>query len=265
MFETILDDHLKTLNITRNEFSEVLIRLLDYGVISREESQIEAQLYDRYVQCETLIENYLSILCVRLFHDRQFTFVRAFPPGARVPGLGDDDHGPFNHGFRAKLSQMDVALILVLRAEYEKSLREGQVDDQGCVMLSLEGLAIALKNILKRSLPEGQVERKLVFRRLRQLRLIQMNTDGDLDMEESWISIQPSITTFVGDDVLNTLMETTSVANSVSANLSNEEELDELIDDDTQTESEISSLSSSNADVPQTKKNAAKTLFNEDD
>jgi len=205
MINSIIEESLKKLGLSRNEFSELLIRLLDYGVLSREESQIEAQLYDRYLQCQELVDEYLSLLQVRIQHDAKFCFVRIYPPGAKVPGLQDEEHNPFSQGFRSKPSQMEVAVILVLRVEYEKSLREGLVDDKGCVLLSLEGLAISLKNLLKRNLPESQLERNLVFRHLRQLRLIKFNSEANLESEDSWISIQPGINSFVSDDVLQEL------------------------------------------------------------
>ena len=103
-------------------------------------------------------------------------------------------------------SQKAVAVILALRVEYEKSLREGLVDEKGCVMISLEGLAIALKNLLKRTLPELQGERKALFRQLRQLRLIKFNQEADLEAEDCWLSVQPSITSFVSEDVLRQLV-----------------------------------------------------------
>ena len=206
MLDDFLTEQLQPLNLTREEFTEVLVRLLDYGVLSRQESQTEAALYDRYLQCSRLVEDFLAVIGVRLQHNRQFAFVRLFPPGAEIPGLADDDNAPFNGGFRVRPSQQEVAVILVLRAEYQKSLREGQVDENGCAMLSLEGLAIAMNNLLKRSLPEGLVERRNLFRRLRQLRLIQFNLEEDLDSDESWISIQPGITSFVTDEVLATLL-----------------------------------------------------------
>lgn len=205
MIDNFLEAQLKSLGIGRTELSELLIRLLDYGVISRNESQIEASLYDRYLQCSDLVEEYLSVIGVRIQHDRRFAFIRIFPPGAEVPGMADLDDAPFNGGFRARPNQQEVAVILVLRAEYEKSLREGQLDEEGRAMISLEGLAIAMHNLLKRSLPEGQVERRTLFRRLRQLRLIQYTSEDEMDSEESWLSIQPAITSFVTDEVLNSL------------------------------------------------------------
>ncbi|MFT5209247.1 MAG: hypothetical protein ACI9CE_000969 [Flavobacterium sp.] len=205
MFDDVIAEKLKELGITSNEFSELVIRMLDYGVINREESQIETRLYDRYLQVTDLVEDYLSVLKVKIQHDKKFCFIRIYPPGAVVPGLPDDEHNAFNSGFRAKPSQQEVAVILTLRVEYEKSLREGQVDDKGCVLLPVEGLAIAMKNLLKRSLPEVLGERKSIFKRLRQLRLIQFNSELEFESADSWISIQPSITSFVGDEVLSQL------------------------------------------------------------
>src|SRR5690606_6264880 len=98
---------------------------------------------------------------------------------------------PFNGGMRTRLNQNEIALILVLRAEYDKALREGLIDEQGCVTLSLEAVALATKNLLRRSLPEQQVERRQLFRRLRQLRLIHYVQDADLDQADTWIRIRP--------------------------------------------------------------------------
>lgn len=206
MMTDLLTEQLKTANISLDEFSELIVRLLDYGVLTRDESQIENLLYDRYIQCADLVHEYLSILKISLQHDARFCFVRAFPPGAVVPGLAsDDENAAFSGGFRVRPSQQEVALILVLRVEYEKSLREGQVDEKGSVLLSMEALVIALNNLLKRSLPENLSERKTIFKHLRQLRLIKMKSDIDIESDDAWLSIQPAITSFVSDDVLSAL------------------------------------------------------------
>lgn len=188
------------------EFSELLIRLMDYGVICRDESQVEQALYDRYLRIESIVEEYVSLMGIRIQHDRRFQFARCFPPGAEVPGMDEDDQ-PFNNGMRVRLSQNEVALVLVLRSQYDKALREGKVDEQGCVLVSLEGLSIALKNLLSRNLPEQLTERKNLFRRLRQLRLIQLANEDVLDTAEFWLKIRPMIMSYVSDDVLNTLLQ----------------------------------------------------------
>lgn len=204
LLETI-EEELKRVNITAGEFSELIIRLLDHGVINREESQVETQLYDRFLQCSDLVDEYLSVMKVMLLHDSKFCFIRAFPPGAVVPGMQAEEDSPFNNGLRNRPSQQDVAAILVLRVEYEKSLREGNVDEKGCVLISMESVSIVFKNLLKRDLPENQQERKSIFKHLKQLRLIKYSGDAGLDSEDSWLSIQPSITSFVSDEVLGHL------------------------------------------------------------
>ncbi|MGR6872719.1 DUF4194 domain-containing protein [Pseudomonas sp. HK3] len=187
------------------EFSELIIRLMDYGVICRDESQVEQVLYDRYLRIEDIVQDYISVMAIRIQHDRRFQFIRCFPPGSQVPGMEDDDQ-PFNSGMRVRLSQNEVALVLVLRSQYDKALREGLVDEQGCVMVSLESLSIALKNLLGRSLPEQLTERKNLFRRLRQLRLIQLANEDALENAEFWLKVRPMIMSYVSDDVLSTLV-----------------------------------------------------------
>lgn len=191
--------------IQLNQFSELLIRLMDYGVICRDESQVEQVLYDRYLRVENILQDYISLMGIRIQHDRRFQFVRCFPPGAQVPGMEDDDQ-PFNGGLRVRLSQNEVALVLVLRSQYDKALREGKVDEQGCVLVSLESLSIALKNLLSRNLPEQLTERKQLFRRLRQLRLIQLANEDALENAEFWLKIRPMIMSYVSDEVLSELV-----------------------------------------------------------
>lgn len=201
-----LDKALEEQALSRSDFSELLIRLLDYGVICRDESQVEQQLYDRFLRVEELITDYLSVLAIRLQHDVRFQYVRLYPPGAQVPGLIEEEHQQ-SHALRSRLNQHEVAVILVLRAQYDKALREGLVDEQGGVMLSLEALNIALQNLLKRQLPEQSTERKALFRRLKQLRLIQMSSDEEQGAEDTWLRVRPMIMSFVGDEVLSELQE----------------------------------------------------------
>lgn len=196
-----LDNQLNQRGISPEAFSELMIRLLDRGVLCRDESQREAELYDRYLQVAELVEDYLSVLRIRVLHEPRFNLLRIFPPGAEVPGLGDSED-TFNSGLRERLNQQEVALILVLRAEYDQALREGQVDEFGQVMLSLEALNLSCRNLLGRSLPEQQGERKALLRRLRQLRLIRSPSDAALDEGEAWLTIRPGIISLVTDSAL---------------------------------------------------------------
>ncbi len=205
MISDLFAEQLEKKQYRLEEFSELLIRLLDYGVLCRDESQVEEQLYDRFLQLKNLVEDYLLMIGIRILHDERFHFVRIYPPGAQVPALPDEVDQPFNSGFRQRLSQQDVAVVLVLRAEYDKSLREGQMDENGCVMISMEALSIGLRNLLNRSLPETLTERNRLLSRLKQLRLIHFKTDDDEEHQDYWIRIRPTISSFVSEDALSIL------------------------------------------------------------
>jgi hypothetical protein len=201
-----IDRELEKEGLSQKDYSELLVRLLDYGVICRDESQVEQTLYDRYVRIEELVGEYLSVLGIRIQHDKRFQFIRLYPPGAQVPGMDEDQQNAGNPAFRQRLNQSEVALILVLRAQYDKALREGAVDEQGCVMVSLEGLTIAMKNLLKRSLPDNVTERKALFRKLRQMRLVQLQNEDSVHDGDIWLRIRPMIMSYVSDEVLTELM-----------------------------------------------------------
>jgi hypothetical protein len=202
-----LFEQLNAENLNDSDWLELIQRLLDYGVLCRDESRIEAELYDRFVRIEAIVDDYLALMGVRLHHDTRFQYVRLIPPGARVPGLEDETDTPFNGGLRARLLQHEVAAILALRAEYDKSLREGKVDESGCVSLSIEALALSLKNLLMRSLPDNQVDRRQLFTRLRQLRVIRYGAEADLLSGDSWIKIRPMVVHLVNSELLEQLRD----------------------------------------------------------
>ncbi len=199
-----LEAQLNECGIAEDDFSELMIRLLDRGVLCRDESKREAELYDRYLAAQDLVEDYLSVLRIRVLHEPRFNLLRIFPPGAEVPGLVDAEDSA-GSGLRQRLGQQEVALILVLRAEYDKALREGQVDEQGQAMISLEALNLSCRNLLGRSLPEQQTERQLLLRRLRQLRLIRSPADMGGEEGETWLTIRPGIISLVTDSALSQL------------------------------------------------------------
>lgn len=223
-----LQEQLDKHNISLDNWRELIQRLLDYGVLCRDDSQVEAELYDRFVRIVPLVNDFFSLIGIRFQHDSNFRFVRVLPPGARLPGMDDESDESFNAGLRNRLNQHEVALILVLRAEYDKALREGGIDEQGCATLSLEAIALAMKSLLRRSLPENLGERRAAFKRLRQLRLVHFMAEADIDSGESWIKIRPLIINLVNNEWL------AQIRNHLADNLL-------LVDDDAE-ESDESSL-----------------------
>jgi hypothetical protein len=205
MLTDCLENALEPTGVSVDEFSELAVRLLNYGVLCRGENQVEQLLYDRYVRIAPVMDAYLGLIGVRVLHDRRFEYVRLYPPGAQVPGMEQAEEGAFSGSLRARLRQDEVALLLVLRLQYDKALSEGEVDENGYVAESMESLGIAMKNLLGRSLPDKLTERKRVFQRLRQLRLIDYRQEEDIEVDEAWLRIHPMIMSFVGDEALASL------------------------------------------------------------
>jgi hypothetical protein len=202
-----LEERLATRGIALDEFRELVVRLMNYGVLCRAESQTERELYDRFLRAEEAVREYLDLMGIGLHHDRRFEYVRLYPPGSRVPGMEDAEENSFSGSLRARLGQNEVALLLVLRAQYEKALREGKVDEHGFVAESMEAIGIAMKNLLGRGLPDKLTERKRLFLRLRVLRLIDYKQEEDLESGEAWLRIHPMIVEFVSAEALAALNE----------------------------------------------------------
>ncbi len=205
MLTNIIEQQLEKENISLNEFRELIIRLLNYTVLCRDVSQVEQQLYDRYLRISDLIKEYLSMMDVRVLHDTRFEYIRLYPPSSQVPGMEEAENTAFSGGLRARLSQQEVALILILRLQYDKALREAQVDDEGYVTESFEAINIAMKNIIGRSLPDKPTERRQLFNRCKKLRLIDYRHEDDVLKAEAWLKIHPMIVGFVNDEALQAL------------------------------------------------------------
>lgn len=207
-----IERRLEASAVSAGQLQELLVRLLNYGVLVRDDSQIARELYDRYVRVEDLVTEILALQAIQVHHDHRFEYVRLYPPGSRTPGMDYAEEQAFGGSLRARLTQHEVAVVLVLRAQYDKAVREGRIDGSGYATESLEAIGLALKKWLNRSLPERLAERRDVFRRLRKLRLIEYREEEDLDQVEAWIRIHPMIVDFVGTDAIQALQPPTAAA-----------------------------------------------------
>lgn len=200
-----LTERLEPSGVSFTELQELLIRLLNYGVLTRDQSQTERELYDRFVRIEEVVCEALHLYGIEPYHDRRFEYVRLYPPGSSTPGMDQAEEHAFGGSLRVRPSQHEVAVILVLRAQYDKAVREGKLDERGYATEPLEAISLAMKNWLNRSLPEKVTERRDIFKRLRQLRLIDYREDEDLEQAEAWVRIHPMIVDFVSGDAIAAL------------------------------------------------------------
>src|SRR6187402_525191 len=95
IFSNAISEQLDKHNISLDSWRELIQRLLDYGVLCRDDSQVEAEIYDRFVRIAELVNDYLALMGVRFQHDTTFHFVRILPPGARLAGMEDESDEPF--------------------------------------------------------------------------------------------------------------------------------------------------------------------------
>ena len=202
LLSDFIEQRLESTGIGLVEFRALLIRLVNYGVLERGESQTEQELYDRFVRVEDLAGEVLALYGIVVHHDRRFEYARLYPPGSRTPGMEQAEDEAFGGSLRARLTQNEVAVILVLRAQYDKAVREAKIDENGFATESMEAIALALKNWLNRSLPDKSTERRRIFQRLRQLRLIDYHSDDELEGSEAWLRIHPMIIDFVSADAI---------------------------------------------------------------
>jgi hypothetical protein len=207
-----LEEQLERSAVTLPEFQELLLRLLNYGVLMRDHNNIERELYDRYVRVEELVKEALSLYYIEPYHDRRFEYVRLYPPGSSLPGTDQAEEQSFGGSLRVRLTQHEVALALVLRAQYDRATREGKLDERGFATESFEAISLAMRNWLNRSLPDKALERRAVFKRLKQLRLIEFREEEDIEAAESWVRIHPMIIDFVNADAIAAATPTPDVS-----------------------------------------------------
>jgi hypothetical protein len=202
-----LENRLEPSGVSLDELRELLVRLLNYGILCREENQTERELFDRFLRVEDIAREQLDLCGINVHLDRRFEYLRLLPPGSQLPGMEGAAEQAFAGSLRARLSQNEVALLLVLRVQYDKALREGKLDERGFITESFESLGIAMKNLMGRPLPDKITERKRLFQHLKQLRLIEFHQEDDIDNSESWLRIHPMIVDFVGGDAVAALQD----------------------------------------------------------
>lgn len=183
-------------------FRAVALRLLRHGVIAAKDSQHELALYSDCLRLKPLLDDYFHILGCRLHHDVDYQYFRLYPPGAGAPGQVGADAEEVT-GLRLKLTYAEIAAAIAVCFLYDKARQDGRLDDEGEVVESLETFHTAMQTTLKRSLPDGAVERKSIFHRLKQMKIIGYDHEADLNDPETVIVLRPFVTSLVYPDAVN--------------------------------------------------------------
>jgi hypothetical protein len=197
-----LEQELENRNLSMADFRSVLLRLLDKQVIYRNESQVEAELYDRFIRMADVVETYLGIMGITVFCNPELNFVIAYPPGSDIPGVADGETG--QSALQRRIRADEAGLMITLRLLYDEKIREGEIDDKGCVFVPLETVFTRYLSITKKEMPTAETERRSLFNTLKQLRLVEYT---DLTGVEPWIGIREIIMHFTMSGVVEVLSE----------------------------------------------------------
>jgi len=200
------NDLMKETSVTQERFREITGRLFASGVIFRDENAFEERMYDDARRIIPILDEYFTLAGFRMFHDQESTFIRLYPPGAWVPGLGEAD----TEGeklLRTRLSADFVATALMLRFLYQQGLAEGRIEQGEEVHVRMEDLALAMTAHLGRVLPEGKTDRGNLFRELKRQRILRFNEETDFHNGDGFIAIRRPILSLVGEEALRAALD----------------------------------------------------------
>lgn len=209
-----IDERLKAEGIglvTRERFADLVARLLAAGVLWRDDSRPDAQLYDDALQCEPLLREWFAAIGFVLAHDADAGLLRLYPPAAR----GRDDDGSLPAGLqqpptlREHLSRDFVAACIVLRHLYTEGLtgRRELVNQE--LPILLQELVLEAESLLGHALPPGAAERRVLLRELRRHRVIRFQDGEAAGSLDTGLSVLRPVMTCVSDEALEEALRLT--------------------------------------------------------
>ena len=213
---SVVNEQLAIVNLKQERLREIVLRLMSYGVIVRDEDRTEQLLYDDARRIEALLEDYFDVAGFRLYHDATNQFYRLYAPGALVDGLEED---PFEAvpSVRARVSADFVAAALALRFLYQNKLNNGDIQPQGETLISFEELAATLQTQLKRPLPSGMTDKMHLLAELKRHRLLSYAPGFSIADEDALLAIRPTILGIVSNDALANALDADGVIEQESA------------------------------------------------
>jgi len=172
---------------TVQDFERAAYRLVTEQVLSvsdratRNAYQLVEAHYDDYVAA-------LGLLGVRLARNPHFRYIVALS----------------SHAEGSVISLEETLLLLVLRQRYDEAIRQGQVEEQGEVLVELPDLQEAYPALTQRPMPDvGQL--RMLSRSLRRWGVARL-IDAELgSLQPFHIEVRPAIVEIVGEQWLQRL------------------------------------------------------------
>lgn len=198
--QQVIEERLKTEgagNVKADRFAELAGRLMASGVLWRDYSRPESELYDDAAQCEQLLREYFSAIGFVLTHDADATIFRLYPPGEG--GDGDEDGVK---RLKARLSRDFVAAAIALRFLYTEALTGKRELINEVLAISLEELSQSVVSLLAHQLPSSMADRLSLLRDLRKHRIVRFNDGEGAGGMEMLLSVLRPVMSYVSDEAL---------------------------------------------------------------
>lgn len=187
--------------IKPDRFAELAGRLLASGIVWRDFSRPEAELYDDAAQCEQLLREFFAVTGFVLAHDADAMIFRLYPPGE---GGGDGDGNDDGvKRLKARLSRDFVAAAIALRFLYTEALTGKRELVNEVLVISLEELSQAVVSLLAHSLPASNADRLGLLRDLRKHRIVRFNDGEGAGSMEMLLSVLRPVMSYVSDEALD--------------------------------------------------------------
>jgi|KBSSwiStaDraftv2_1062776.scaffolds.fasta_scaffold05640_3 hypothetical protein len=201
-----LSERLGHTSVTPPRFRQIVGRLYATGTLYRLWSDEEGRLYDDASRIEALLADYFSLAGFRLTHDLDARVMRLFPPGITLDGDDEGSDDEVTKRLRTRVSRELAAALLALRFLYGKGVQEGNVNAQDEVAVTLEELAQAMAGTLGLAMPRSSADRQALLRELRMHRVVRLPEESRLASPDSFIAIQRSVLSLVGEGVLESAL-----------------------------------------------------------
>lgn len=185
-------------------FANVVNYLLEKGVIVREDSTKEKELYDYFADMEYYIEDFFAIMRIQVYHNPEQQNIRIFAPASKTP---DEVNGvEVANNFSQKLSNEESAYLIALAIIYDQKLRAGKILDDYSVEAELEEFTITLSSNLGYIPTENKTERKTALMTLKRLRAVDF-AENVFESNDNILIIRKYIRDLVRDSMLNAYVE----------------------------------------------------------
>ncbi len=185
-------------------FANVVNYLLEKGVIVREDTTRETELYDCFVDIKSHVLEFFAIMRVQVYHDDKQQNVRLFTPASMTPKDVNVDDVPNN--FSQKLNNEESAYLIALAIIYNQKLRANTALEHHSVAVELEEFLLVLNTNLGYSPTENKTERKNALATLKRLRAVDFS-DNVFESSDNVLIIRKYIRDLVRDSMFKPYME----------------------------------------------------------